>query len=212
MARGRTAQAALERQKTRQAQIQRQVDKRGKGLKSSAAVHYQVGTWVYIQVPKVDQSVLGGRLLRLVIVEAHDDTGMYRLASEHGVLRCMVDARQIFKPAIKQTPADGIMEAWRGGRLKKKALRALHNAVDAFGGQGKQKCNCTKGCKGMSCGCRKARPSAQCSSACHCNKLGNCHNNSAFPDRWIELAPGQDANCEDDLEDEDGEHDIEDEQ
>ena len=63
MTRGRTAQAALERQKTRQAQIQGDVDKRDKKLKSSAAVHYKVGTWVYIQVPKVDQSALGGRLL-----------------------------------------------------------------------------------------------------------------------------------------------------
>ena len=209
MTRGRTAQAALERQKTRQAQIQRQVDKRDQQLKSSAAVHYQVGTWVYIQVPKVDQSVLGGGLLRLVIVEAHDDTGMYRLASEHGLLKTMVDAQQIFKPAITQTPADDIMEAWRADKLKKQGLRALHKAVDMFGGQGKQCCKCTKGCKTMTCGCRKARPSAQCQSACHCNKLGNCHNSSAFLERWIRLAPGQNDNAE---HDEDCEHDLEDEQ
>ena len=57
----------------------------------------------------------------------------------------------------------------------------------------------------MSCGCRKATPSAQCNSACNCNKLGNCHNRSAFPERWIKLAPGQNDNAE---HDEDCEHEL----
>ena len=149
---------------------------------------------MYVEVPKVDRSALGAQLLKLVIVEAHDETGMYRLASQHGVLQKMVDGRQIYKPSDTQEGADAIFQAWRAGTLKKKPLRTLCNKVDMFGGQGKRKCSCTKGCKTMSCGCRSGRPSAQCNSACHCNKLGNCHNSSAHPQRWIKLAPGQKDN------------------
>ena len=179
-------QAAL-RQQRRAAQIDGQVQKRQQQLQNTTLIEYGVGDWVKVRVPKGDRSSVGPCLLTMLVVQRNDGTGMYRLATQDGILNVMVDSPQIYKKSQSEGAGGAaVMEAWTQGIMKKLPLRSLCKKADPFGGQGKNKCGCKKGCKGGRCACRAAR--RECNSSCHCNLLGNCHNSSAFPERRVPLA------------------------
>ena len=151
-----------------------------------------MGTWVKLAVHKEDRSALGDWGVKMLIVEVHEHTGFYRFACKHGVLEHMLDGVQIYKRLLYQPPPEvtnALMAQWRQGQLKKRPLRTLYRKMDVYGGKSrtKMRCNCKKGCKTKSCRCRPM----ECNSRCGCNKLGNCHNSSAFPNRRIILVVGK---------------------
>lgn len=168
-----TPEAAARRDERLQ-QLRQQEQKRGERIKD--VLDIEVGDWVHIRVPDVDRAPLGSPTLVLLVIEHHPQTGMSRLASKHGVLSIMMGAEQIFQKGISQDDgaAEEVFALWLDDRLEKKSFRQLVAAACPFGGQGKSKCMCKKGCKTQACKCRQA--GFKCNSACHCNKLGNCSN------------------------------------
>ena len=135
-----------------------------------------MGDFVHLQVPQVDRAPLGSPTLALLVIEHNDTTGMSRLATKHGVLDVMVGAEQILKKGVNNTyeEAGEICLLWLDGKLEKKSFRQLVTAGCPFGGQGKTKCTCKKGCQDSRCACRQA--GYKCNSSCTCNRLGNCTN------------------------------------
>ena len=172
------ANHAKEMQQRRKDQLNADNERRNKKL-AKIAIEHRVGAWVMIRVHSGDRSSLGKALLRMLVVEYHEVTGFYRLAHEHGVLERMVLSNQIFKNSNSQADTDGIMQSFKNGQLNKISIRSLAKKVCPWGGQGKMKCLCRKGCKGQQCSCRKAN--RECNSSCTCNVLGNCHNTSSIP-------------------------------
>ena len=86
-----------------------------------------------VRVPKGDRSSVGPCLLTLLVVQRNDGTGMYRLATQDGILNVMVDSPQIFKKSQREGAGGAaVMEAWAQGSLKKLPLRSLSKKGDPF--------------------------------------------------------------------------------
>lgn len=117
----------------------------------------QVGESVTVPVSSLDRGKGDARNILGVVMEKTAD-GFYKIGTKHGVISSLYARNQIqsckeqfFK--IEDVPNIEL------------SLREISGHSSSFGGQGFQRCNCTKKCTTNSCKCKRLK--LLCNSKCH---------------------------------------------
>ena len=119
---------------------------------------------MFVPIPDVDRGRADFRNIKAVVIEA-DDSGNYKLGTEHGVLSQMYVRSQL-EPSVEKLFNVADVPS------RTVSLREAARSSSIGLGQGFFKCTCTTGCNNKRCKCKKA--DKICNSRCH--NSNSCKN------------------------------------
>ena len=125
----------------------------------------KVGDTVRVKVPDVDRGSADPRNI-LAVITVIEDSEFYWIGNEHSTLKQLFTRSQFTLCPEKLRDVGSVASV-------ELSVRQAASAGSSAGGQGYQRCNCTKKCTSALCACKKK--GILCNSECHnsgpcCNK------------------------------------------